>query len=104
MVRDIESSAKLRLLTTDLYASARLSLSDIARSAPSAMVITTANKATETRTSMSVNPRVRKVFISTSGCRLPVFVERANGYLTGRRYFNRPEVGGSVRLHLDVCG
>ena len=56
MARDMESSAKLRLLMTVLSVCAFRSLSTIANKAPSAITITTVKMPVDTSTSMSVNP------------------------------------------------
>ncbi len=56
MERDIESTEKLMLLITDLMVCAFRSLSDIDKSAPSEIVITMVNMATETIISINVNP------------------------------------------------
>ena len=66
--RDMESMEKLRLLITDLSVCDFLSLSDMESRAPSDIVITMANIATETIISTSVKPRafIKECVILTS--------------------------------------
>src|SRR3989344_4219329 len=102
--RERESREKLRLLMTDLRVCAFLSLSDIARRAPSAIVITTENIATDTSTSISVNPRIlcAGIFISASG---GGGVWSAHRYLSRGRHFDTPRVAivGRCQLYVRIA-
>src|SRR3989344_1811246 len=102
--RERESREKLRLLMTDLRVCAFLSLSDIARRAPSAIVITTENIATDTSTSISVNPRIlcAGIFISASG---GGGVWSAHRYLSRGRHFDTARVAivGRCQLYVRIA-